>query len=142
MDLIKHYTVVRSKIYHFHVKKRVQTPTHTYTHKRIHMYFHTRIYFPYRARHTVAWECEGLITAMSSYMYIVSCYRQKYIFFESARNRPIWTRSSVLSCSTQYDITPVFCGQLASHFYRNTLDGAMHKFIINKQSIIYFVAIQ
>lgn len=128
---------MRSKIYHFHVKKNsISTHTYTYTHT------HARIYFPYRARHKIAWECEGLIMAVSSYMYIVSCYRQKYIFFESARNRPIWTQSSVLSCPTQYDIALVFCGQLASHFYWNTLDGMMHKFIINKQSIIYFVAIQ
>lgn len=131
MDLIKYYTVMRTKIYHFHVKKTVQIYIHVHVNARVLSV--SRLLLGHMGS-------GGL--AMSSYMYIVSCYRQKYIFFESTRNRLIWTRSSVLSCPMQYDIVSVFCGQLANHFYRNTLDGAMHKFIINKQSIIYFVAIQ
>lgn len=48
--VMKYYAVVRSKIYHFHIKKKKVTR-----------------HVPCRVRHTAAWECEGLIIATSGY---------------------------------------------------------------------------
>lgn len=94
--------------------------------------------FPVSCR-AVAWECKGL--AVSSYTYIVSCYRQKYIFFESARNRLIWTRSSSFILSSAAWYRPGILRTISEPFLSgNISDGAMRKFIINKRSIIYFVA--
>lgn len=78
MDLIKHHTVVRSKIYHFHVKK---------LYKHIHIRVNARVFSVSRLLHG-RMGMRGVGNA-ELYMYIVSCYRQKYIFFESARNRLI-----------------------------------------------------
>lgn len=83
-------------------------------------------------------------------MYIVSCYRQKYIFV-AKRTQSAHLVDAILSfiCSTHRDTSPphpprsAILRQLASYFYTagTPRTSAMRKFIINGRSIVRSLAL-